>query len=173
MVDAAVLRGDQTIVKLQGPVTFIRSPQQTKLATNIKINDVYQWVSIHEFEEGKDSCFVEIKRHQEVLGSFTLNTKSLLSQRPSLQARVYLPELCDAKTDVSISESVIHATADLLLLPRSSSPRRVKSFIDVNFDNNQSHMMLLWNADQDPSKKIALHAFIVPESGRPSHSNIQ
>ncbi|XP_050717478.1 vitellogenin-like [Eriocheir sinensis] len=172
MVDAAVLRGGQTIVKLQGPVTFIKTPELTKLATNIKINDIYQWVSVHEFQKGKDSCFMELKKQQEVLGSFMLNTKFLVSQTPSLQARVYLHRLCDAKTDVSISESVVHASTDLLLLPRSSSPRRIKAFTDVNFDSKKGQMMVLWNADHDSSQKIAVDATIMPESGSQTRSNI-
>lgn len=173
MVDAAVLRGGQTIVKLQGPVTFIKTPELTKLATNIKINDIYQWVSVHEFQKGKDSCFMELKKQQEVLGSFMLNTKFLVSQTQSLQARVYLPRLCDAKTDVSISESVVHASTDLLLLPRSSSPRRIKAFTDVNFDSKKGQMMVLWNADHDSSQKIAVDATIMPESGSQTRSNIE
>lgn len=173
MVDAAVLRGGQSIVKLQGPVTFIRTPELTKLATNIKINDIYQWVSVHEFQEGKDSCFVELKKQQEVLLSFKLNTNILVSQSSSLQARVYLPQLCDAKTDVSISESVVHASTDLLLLPRSSSPRRIKAFTDVNFDSKKGQIMVLWNADHDPSQKIAVDATIMPESGSQTRSNIE
>lgn len=173
MVDAAALHGGQTIVKLQGPVNFIQTPQLTKLATNIKINDIYQWVSVHEFQEGKDSCFIELKKQQEVLASFMLNTKIVGSQRPSLQARVYLPPLFDAKTDVSISESVVHASTDLLLLPRSSSSRRIKAFVDVNFDSKKGQMMVLWNADHDPSQKIAVDATIIPESGSQTRSHMK
>lgn len=173
MVDALVSRGEQTVLKLQGPVTYINNPQLTKLATNIKVNDIYEWVSVHEFQDGNDHAFLEIKKSQEVLCSFTLKTKSLMSQTPSLQAKIFLPPLCDAKTDVMISENVIHASTDVQLLPQSSSPRRIKGFMDINFGTKQGQMMLLWNADQDPSKKIAINAIIVPESQSVARSDIQ
>lgn len=171
--EAVVMQGRQILVQLHGPVTFIDSPSLTKLGVDFKINNVYNFVSSLEFEGGKQAFLLEIKKQEEVLTSLEFNLKIMSSQGPSMQARVYLPALFDIKTEVSVSETVIHASTNTLLLPRSSSPRRIKAFMDINWDNKQGQVMVLWNADQDPSKKIALDAIIVPESGSSTQATIQ
>lgn len=172
-VEAVVMRGHQTLLQVHGPVTFISSSSLTKLGTDIKINNVYQFVSSLEFEGGKQAVLLEIKKQEEVIASLECNLKTLSSQGLSLQARVYLPILFDGKTEVSITDNVIHASTNTLLLPRSSSPRRIKAFMDINWENKQGQVMVLWNADQDQSKKIAVDTIIVPESGNPARATVQ
>lgn len=172
-VESVVMRGHQTLLQVHGPVTYINSQSLTKLGTDIKINNVYQFVSSLEFEGGKQAVFLEIKKQEEMLVSLECNLKTLPSQGPSLQAKINLPILFEAQTDVSITNNVIHASTNTLLLPRSSSPRRIKAFLDINWDNKQGQVMVLWNADRDPSKKIAIDTIIVPESGRPAGATMQ
>lgn len=171
--EAVVKYGSQILVQLQGPVTFINSPSLTKLGVDFKVNNVYQFESSLEFEGGKQAFLMNIKKQEEVLTTLEFNLKITPSQGPSLQARAYLPALFDIKGEVSISETVIHASTNTLVLPRSSSPRRIKAFMDINFENKQGQVMMLWNADQDPSKKIAIDAIIVPESGSTAQATVQ
>ena len=163
--EAVVKHGSQILVQLQGPVTYINSPSLTKMGVDMKVNNVYQFVSSLEFEEGKQAFLLNIKKQQEVLTALEFTVKITPSQGPSLQARAYLPALFDIKTEVSISETVIHGSTNTLMLPHSSSPQRIKGFMDINFENKQGQVMMLWNADRDPSKKIGVDAVIVPESG--------
>ena len=169
--EAVVMRGIQTLVQLQGPVTYIISPSLTKLGANIKINNLYKFVSFLEFGEGTQAVLLEIRKQEQVILSVEGNVKTLSSQGPLIQARVNLPILLDSKTELTITEHVIHISTNTLLLPSSSFPRRVKAFMDINWDNKQGQVMVLWNANQDPSKKIAVDVILVPES--PAQATIQ
>ena len=162
--EAVVMRGQQTLVQLQGPVTYINSQSLTKLGANIKINNLHKFVSFLEFGEGKQAVLLEIRRQEQVIVSVEGTVKTPSSQGSLLQARVNLPILFDSKTELTITKDVIHISTNTLLLPSSSSPRRIKAFMDINWDNKQGQVMVLWNADQDPSKKIAVDVIIVPES---------
>ena len=121
--------------------------------------------------EGKQVILLEIKRQEQVIVSVKGNVKTPSSQGSLLQARVNLPILFDSKSEFIITENVIHISTNTLLLPSSSFPRRVKAFMDINWDNKQGQVMVLWNADQDPSQKIAVDVIIVPES--PAQATIQ
>nr|AAU93694.1 vitellogenin [Charybdis feriata] len=170
--EAIIMYGQQTLVQLHGPVTYINSPTLAKVGANIKINNVYQFIYSFEFEENKQNLLLEIKKEAQVLLSFETYLKTPSSQGPSLQARITYQFLLDGSMEVFVSENVIHISTNTLWLPHSPSPRRVKAFLDINWSQKQAQMMVLWNADKDSSQKIALDVIIVPESGRPAEATL-
>nr|AAX94762.1 vitellogenin [Portunus trituberculatus] len=170
--EAIIMHGQQTLVQLHGPVTYINSPTLTKVGANIKINNFYQFVSSFEYEEGKQIVLLEIKKEEEVLLALKCNLKTPSPQGSSLEAELNVPILFDGTTEISITENIIHITTNTLLLPNSPSPRRIKAFLDINWTQKQGQMMVLWNADKEASQKIALDVVIVPESGRPAEATL-
>ncbi|XP_063861663.1 vitellogenin-like [Scylla paramamosain] len=170
--EAIIMRGQQIVVQLHGPVTYMNSPTLAKFGANIKINNLYQFVFSFEYEESKQTVLLEIKKGEEMLLSLEGNVKTPSSQGFFIQAKLHIPILFDGNTEISITENVIHISTNTLLLPHSPSPRRIKAFLDINWSQKQGQMMVLWNADKDSSQKIALDVNIVPESGRPAEATL-
>ncbi|KAG0714551.1 Vitellogenin [Chionoecetes opilio] len=171
--EALLMYGNHILVELSGPVSYIDTPSHTRLVANIKFNNMYHFGYISEFREGKEAVLLEIKRQEEILVYLQfINLNTMSPQRSLIEAKVNLPPLIDGEVNGFITEGVIHISTNTLLLPRSSAQRRIKAFTDISWDNKQGQVMVLWDADQDPSKKITVDAIIVPESGSPAQATM-
>ncbi|XP_053642616.2 vitellogenin-like [Cherax quadricarinatus] len=175
MVRAALNHGERMLLRAHGPVTAMLSSDMTKLETHIKLITITN-------EELKISSNFVFAKNQHVL-SVELSTRELVfaaewkikfssSQGTTIGIKFQLPALVDKKLDAIISDKLIHVSFDIQFLPKSSSPRRIKAFTDIDFENKKWMADFAWDADRVQRKKIILDTNVISNSSNPGRFSI-
>nr|AAG17936.1 vitellogenin [Cherax quadricarinatus] len=176
VVEAAIQHGDPVIFQAEGPVTAKISSDSAKLQTDIRFITIsrqpFKLSSNFVFAKNKQVLSLELIKQREPVFVAEWNIKSGSSQGTTIGIKFQLPALVDKKLDAIISNKLIHVSFDTQFLPKSSAPRRIKAFTDIDFENKKWMADFAWDADRDQSKKIILDTNVISNPSNPGRVSI-
>nr|XP_053642614.1 vitellogenin-like [Cherax quadricarinatus] len=176
VVEAAIQHGDLVIFQAEGPVTAKISSDSAKLQTDIRFITIsrqpFKLSSNFVFAKNKQVLSLELIKQREPVFVAEWNIKSGSSQGTTIGIKFQLPALVDKKLDAIISNKLIHVSFDTQFLPKSSAPRRIKAFTDIDFENKKWMADFAWDADRDQSKKIILDTNVISNPSNPGRVSI-
>lgn len=166
-------RGGNSLFLIQGPITVAFTPSETKILTDLTLNNDKRLATNFIFQDHKQVVSIRFYQQQQAVIVVEWNIKLGSSQGSKASLQVVLPKFIDGKINVMKNENVIHLTTNALLLPNTDFMRRVKAFTDLNMDSKQWQATFSWDADRDQSKKASIQAQVVRYSTRPPQATIQ
>ncbi|KAK4329517.1 hypothetical protein Pmani_000135 [Petrolisthes manimaculis] len=172
-VKVAMTKGGGNLFIIQGPVTLVLTPSDTKLMTDVTINGDKRLTTTFIFQEHKQVVSVRFDNQQQPVMVVEWTIKLGSSQGSMVSAKLLLPQIIDGKMDVVMRENILHLSTNTLLLPQTELPRRVKAFTDLNLDSKQWQASVSWDADRDQSKKASIQTQIIRYSTQPPQLIIQ
>ncbi|XP_063602733.1 vitellogenin-like [Penaeus indicus] len=176
MLEAAIKHGQHMILEANGPIMARVASKIAKLQANIKLSalasEPYIIGANVVFGNKKQVIAMEIKEREEPLFGVEWKMVRESSEKTTVGVAFVLPALIENKVDAVITEEIVHVNFNNLVLPKTSSRRRVKGFADVNIAEKRANVELSWDADNAPGKKLALDASLISSPANPGHAEI-
>lgn len=176
-VEAAFKHGEKTIVHMEGPVTAMLSSKITHIQTELRVtcmDGTPHTVSTSViFAPSKQVLAFEVKKSQARLLAIEWNMASQNKKETNIAFKLELPSLIEKSVSVIISEKLLHVTFNFAIMPKSSSPQRMKGFADIDYEGKKAQAEFAWDADRNPNKKLKVEANIVSGSSTLRNSVIK
>lgn len=177
MLEAAIKYGQHMILEANGPIMARLASKIAKLQANIKLSalasEPYIIGANVVLGNKKQVIALEIKEREEPLFGLEWKMVQESSEKTTVGIAFVLPALIENEMDVTITGEFVHVNFNNVVLPKTSSRRRVKGFADVNIAEKRANVELSWDADNAPEKKLALDASLISSPVNPGQAEIQ
>ncbi|XP_047488685.1 vitellogenin [Penaeus chinensis] len=175
-LESAITYGQRTVLEVSGPIMARFSSKIAKLQANIKLRAMASQPYIIganvAFGSKKQMIAMEIKDRSEPLIGLEWKMVRESSEKTTVGIVFVLPALIENKIDAEITDGLIHVSFNNLVLPKTSSRRRVKGFADVHIAGKKANVEFSWDADNAPEKKLVLDASLISSTANPGHAEI-
>ncbi|XP_068243199.1 vitellogenin-like [Palaemon carinicauda] len=160
MLETAFIYGQETLLHIVGPVTMVFSVHSfSKLQADLKITTLASSQltvsSALELSSKKTTFKVMTKHQEEILFSYNWVIQVDTSRQYNIKMDMIIPLVVNTEVEVMINAVSFHINMDTLVLPKQSPSRRIKALADLNLPNMEMRTNVAWDADRDPSKKLA------------------
>nr|ACU51164.1 vitellogenin [Pandalus japonicus] len=166
-IGVGVKHGESVILHVEGPFTAKLSSRLTQLQTQLRIscmNGKPSTISTSVvLAPGKQSVAFELVNNPDRLMAVEWNMVTQNEQETRMDFKLILPSMIEKSINVIISEKVLHWSVNMLVMPKSSSPLRMKGFVDVDFVSKKAQVEFAWDADP-PNKKVKAEVAMISGS---------
>nr|ABB89953.1 vitellogenin [Penaeus monodon] len=177
MLEAAIKYGQHMILEANGPVMARLASKIAKLQANIKLSalasEPYIIGANVVLGNKKQVIALEIKEREEPLFGLEWKMVQESSEKTTVGIAFILPALIENEMDVIITGEFVHVNFNNVVLPKTSSRRRVKGFAEVNIAEFPAAIVeFSWDADNAPEKKLVLDASLISSPANPGPAEI-
>nr|AHD26978.1 vitellogenin 2 [Pandalus japonicus] len=174
-IEAGAHHGQSVIFQVEGPVTARISSRMTELQTKLKVvcmrSQPFTVSTSVVSAQGKMAVAFELVNQSERMIAVEWNMASQDEQQTKMNIKLNIPSMIENnRIDAIISRKHIQLSFNNVVSPKSSSPRRVKGFTDVDFENKKVKADLFWDADKEPNMKLTMEGTIVSSSSTPQQT---
>ncbi|XP_045611543.2 vitellogenin [Procambarus clarkii] len=176
MLETALKHGDHVILQAQGPVTAKLSPM-TEFQADIRFNTLnsghHRFASTVKFSTNQQILSFELKDEHESMFAVEWDVKAEAPKKTSMIFKLKLMSLLEYEVDANMSERSVRVNFNSLLFAKSSSPRRVKGYTEIDVQQKKIQADLSLDADRDANKKIAFECSLSSSSSSPLRATIE
>ncbi|XP_066964619.1 vitellogenin-like [Macrobrachium rosenbergii] len=163
-IQTALRHGGQTLVEGDGTSTAEFGPIREQFEIDLRVVTLVSEPHRISFacirERNKKELSFEVKDQEQPLIGLQWELSSEGERETKAHFTFLLPSLMVNKVDAIISHENIQVSFNSLVSPKNS-PRRVKGFANIDFENKRAKADVLWNADQDPNEKLSIEGTVL------------
>ncbi|KAG7158180.1 Vitellogenin-like 6 [Homarus americanus] len=176
-VKAALKHGDRVIFQAHGPITAMFFSPMTHLQTDINFNTIknrpYRFSSVIKFTPQQQIISFDLKNEHGPIFTAEWDVKVEVPPKTVTIFKFLLPSLINYELDATINEGIVQINFENLLLPNSSSPRKLKGAVNIDVKQEKVEVDFAWDADRDTGKKIRVESRAIRSSSNPGQCTLQ
>ncbi|XP_071529223.1 vitellogenin-like [Panulirus ornatus] len=176
LVEVGVKHGESVVLQIFGPLTGVVSITTLQIKVEFMVTTVssgaHRVSSTILITNNTLGFTIQLKTHQDPVFTVEWTTSSISSYETIAEAVFILPDLIDFRTDLVFNDGFVYNSFNILLFPKSSAPRKVKGFANLDLDDQNIRVDLWWDADRDVEQRIIADVTLF-NSAHPNQSSIR
>lgn len=176
-LEAALKHGQYMLLQVDGPVTFILTPQRQDVAAEVKVAILDMEPHIISgaifVASNKQVLALELKNRQESLFAYEWKVTPVEGRKTATSTKLIVPAFIEFLLNTDVMEDNVHISFNTAILPKSESAYRVKGFADVDSGEKKINAEIAWDVDRESNKKIVFDANMISNPSTPGHVSLQ
>ncbi|XP_064080211.1 vitellogenin-like [Macrobrachium nipponense] len=176
-VEVSTKHNGKALVQVEGPVTAHLSTKLTQLQAQLSFvilySRPYSVKTAILFGPQKQLLSLELGNQSEYPTQVEWSLSTQDGQGTSMNFRANLPFLIEKSVGVFINEKALHLTIDDVLVPKSSSPMKLKGFLDIEFENKNVMCDFTWDSEETRDNKFKATVSLASASSTLQNSFLQ
>ncbi|XP_076031478.1 vitellogenin-like [Oratosquilla oratoria] len=164
------MHNDQVVYEVKGPVTLILNNKKWLQEMELEITGFsegpHKFTTVMENSNKVKKMVVDLRDPTGILLNSMVDRTLISEEESDIKTSFAFFLLTDTKADFHLSKDTIHINFNSVMFPQESYRQRIKGFIDQDFRGKVIKSDLLWDAENDESKKISIETnYDFPEGG--------